>query len=72
MNEAVTRPQSIQCRMLESLMKGDSEAKSKKTQRSRNFMSRDSENIQQTCRSVVFPAKTAKSYEALEVCATLS
>jgi len=35
------------------------------------FASRDSENIQHTCRSVVFPAKTAKSYGAVEVCAML-
>ena len=38
----------------------------------REFASRDSENLQQTCRSVVFPAKTAKSYEAVEVYNTLS
>lgn len=72
MNEAVTRPQTKQCPMLESLMKGDREVKSKKSATIREFASRDSENLQQTCRSVVFPAKIAKSYETVEVCATLS
>jgi len=37
MNDAVTRPQTIQCRMLESLMKGDREVKSKQVQRSGNL-----------------------------------
>jgi len=57
---------------MESLMKGDREVKSKKVQRSGNLRRETRKTYNKTCRSVVFPAKNAKSYEAVEVCATLS